>query len=296
MINKNHPDVSIRRQSELLSINRSSLYYKKEAKTEEFTLMNMIAELYSKYPIYGYRRIHAVLKQQGIIANRKKIQRLMKLMNLYAIYPKPNTSKKSSLNLVYPYLLSDISITRPNQVWQVDITYLRTNQGFMYLVSLIDVYSRKIMGWRLSNSLSTEASILALEDAIFKYGLPKIVNSDQGTQFTSEKWTKLLKSSNIKISMTGKGRCSDNIYIERLWRSLKYEGTYLYKWNTVSDLKENIPIWVKWYNCERPHQSLQYRTPDQCYRNARIINCNVKSAANWLRESLFADFTQFYVH
>ena len=258
MINKNHPDVSIRRQSELLSINRSSLYYKKEAKTEEFRLMNMIAELYSKYPIYGYRRIHAVLKQQGIIANRKKIQRLMKLMNLYAIYPKPNTSKKSSLNLVYPYLLSDISITRPNQVWQVDITYLRTNQGFMYLVSLIDVYSRKIMGWRLSNSLSTEASVLALEDAIFKYGLPKIVNSDQGTQFTSEKWTKLLKSSNIKISMTGKGRCSDNIYIERLWRSLKYEGTYLYKWNTVSDLKENIPIWVKWYNCERPHQSLQY--------------------------------------
>lgn len=266
MIQKENQKLSIRRQAELLSLNRSSLYLQGKSKEDELELCNSIAEIYSNYPIYGYRRIREMLLRGGICVNHKRVARLMKEMNLRAIYPGPNTSKRAIGSMVYKYLLSDVSIIRPNQVWQVDITYLRTSYGFVYLVAFIDVYSRVVVGWRLSNDLAAQSCLLALHDAIMNYGLPEIINSDQGSQFTSDDWIKFLQSNNIKISMTGKGRCNDNANIERLWRSFKYEGSYLYKWNTVQELKTNIPRWLDWYNNERPHQALKYKTPIEKYR------------------------------
>ena len=266
MIDKNHQELSIRKQSQLLLLNRSSLYRKPKIKADETELCNRIAEIYSSYPVYGYRRITAMLNRQGMTINHKRVLRLMREMNLTAIYPGPNTSKKAIGAMVHPYLLSNIVIDRPGKVWQVDITYLRTHNGFMYLTALIDVYSRMVVGWRLSNDLRVESCLLALEDAITKYGIPAIVNSDQGSQFTSDDWLKRLQAYNIRISMTGKGRCNDNANIERLWRSFKYEGSYLYKWNSVAELKQNIPQWVDWYNCQRPHQALGYQTPREKYR------------------------------
>lgn len=257
--------ISIRRQSELLSVNRSSLYSDFKDNNHDLELCNIIAEIYSNYPIYGYRRITAMLQRRGIIVNHKKVLRLMKQMNIKAIYPGPNISKRAIHEMIYPYLLSDIVISKPNQVWQVDITYLRTCNGFMYLTALIDIHTRMVMGWNISNSLCAQNCILVLEDAIGKHGSPEILNSDQGSQFTSDNWINILKSHNIKISMTGKGRCNDNANIERLWRSFKYEGSYLYKWNTVAELKLNIPKWIYWYNNQRPHQALCYKTPIEKY-------------------------------
>ena len=264
MIDKNNTSISIRRQSNLLSLNRSSFYLRPQVRDDSY-LCNMIAEIYSDYPIYGYRRITAILSRQGIKVNRKRVQRLMRIMNLRAIYPGPNTSKRNLSDMVYPYLLSGLTLNKPHLVWQVDITYLRTNHGFMYLVALIDLYSRLIVGWRLSNSLCTASCLDSLSDAIFRYGKPDIINSDQGSQFTSEAWIQELQKHGIKVSMTGKRRCNDNANIERLWRSFKYEGSYLYKWQTVLELKTNIPKWVKWYNNERPHQALNYQTPFEKY-------------------------------
>ena len=275
MINTKHQQLSMRRQSELLKINRSMLYYEESDKTANFILSNKIAEIYSQYPIYGYRRITAILARENIEANHKKVQRLMREMKLYAIYTRPNTSIKDKKNAIFPYLLKGLLIIKPHDVWQVDITYLRTTKGFMYLVAIIDMYSRIIVGYRLSNSLCTESCKSALEDAILKYGVPKIVNSDKGSQFTSESWVKILSHYKIQISMTGKGRCIDNAYIERLWRAFKYEGSYLYQWNTVEELKTNIGKWVRWYNCERPHQSLSYSTPAEIlYKAYSSNNCN----------------------
>lgn len=265
MIDKNNQCLSVRSQSKLLSLNRSILYKKSENRTDDTILSNMVAENYTNYPMYGYRRITAILRRQGLHVNHKRVQRLMQEMNLQAIYPKPNTSKKLQGNLIYPYLLADLVINKANQVLQVDITYLRTDCGFMYLVALIDVYSRMVMGWRLSNDLCVSSCIDALEDVILHYNKPKIINSDQGSQFTSDAWVSTLLKYNIAISMTGKGRCNDNANIERLWRAFKYEGSYLYKWNSVAELKLNIPKWVGWYNFERPHQALKYRTPFEVY-------------------------------
>ncbi len=272
MINRRHQQLSVRRQSELLKINRSMIYYEESDKSENFVLSNKIAEIYSSYPIYGYRRITAMLARENISVNHKRVQRLMREMDLYAIYPRPNTSIKNKEQVVYPYLLAGLALTKPHQVWQVDITYLRTTKGFMYLVAIVDMYSRMIVGYRLSNSLCTESCKSALEDALLKYGTPLILNSDQGSQFTSESWIKTLAHYKIKISMTGKGRCADNAYIERLWRAFKYEGSYLYQWNTVEDLKSNITKWVYWYNYNRPHQSLNYSTPAETLYKAYSSN------------------------
>lgn len=272
MINTKHQQLSVRRQSELLKINRSMLYYEESDKTGNFVLSNKIAEIYSSYPIYGYRRITAVLARENIEANHKRVQRLMREMDLYAIYPRANTSIRNNEHAVFPYLLKGLVLTKPHQVWQVDITYLRTTKGFMYLVAIIDMYSRMIVGYRLINSLCTESCKSALEDAILKYATPVILNSDQGSQFTSESWVKTLAYYKIKISMTGKGRCTDNAYIERLWRAFKYEGSYLYQWNTVEGLKTNIPKWVYWYNYDRPHQSLNYSTPAETLYKAYSSN------------------------
>ena len=194
----------------------------------------------------------------------------MKHLGIKAIYPKPKTSVKDDTNYVYPYLLSDIEIDKSNKVWQVDITYMKVLSGYMYVSAIIDVYSRRILSYKISNSLCKDSVILAVEDALLHYSEPEIVNTDQGSQFTSEDWIKLLKKRGIKISMTGKGRCCDNVYIERLWRSMKYEGSYLYGWETISDLKKNIPKWIKWYNEERPHQSIGYITPSEKYYNRGV--------------------------
>jgi len=272
MINAKHQHLSMRRQSELLKINRGMLYYEESDKRMNFIISNKIAEIYSQFPIYGYRRITAMLNRVGMEINHKKVQRLMREMKLYAIYPKPNTSIKDVENAVFPYLLNKLSIVKSHQVWQVDITYLRTRSGFMYLVAIIDMHSRMVVGYRLSNNLCTENCKSALEDAIVKYGSPEILNSDQGSQFTSESWIKTLSYHKIKVSMTGKGRCTDNAYIERLWRAFKYEGSYLYQWNTVESLKDNISKWVHWYNHERPHQSLNYATPAEILFKA--YSCN----------------------
>lgn len=265
MINKHHQQISVRRQSQLLAINRSSLYIQAKSRADDTVLCNIIAELYATNPIYGYRRIKAMLGRQGIVVNHKKVLRLMRLLNIRAIYPKPNTSKRAIGHQIYRYLLSDLAVSHPNQVWQIDITYLRTAHGFMYLVALIDVYSRMVMGYCLSNDLSVESCLRAVAEAIDQYGAPVIINSDQGSQFTSGAWVQCLQSYNIKISMTGKGRCHDNANIERLWRSFKYEGSYLYQWHRVAELKANIPKWISWYNSERPHQALGYLVPVEKY-------------------------------
>ncbi|WP_341764676.1 IS3 family transposase [Candidatus Tisiphia endosymbiont of Beris chalybata] len=225
--------------------------------------------------MYGYRRITAILRREVVIVNSKKVRRLMKLMNLQAIYPSINTSKRNLKEAIYPYLLSGLEVIKPNQVWQVDITYLRVQSGFMYLVALIDVYTRLVVGYRLSNSLNTESCLLALEDAIAKYGKPSIINSDQGSQFTSEDWINELRRCVISISMTGKGRCNDNAHIERLWRSFKYEGSYLYRCTSVLELKNNIPKWLNWYNNQRPHQALEYKTPFEIYSGFMDKSCDL---------------------
>jgi putative transposase len=252
---------SVRKQCKLISLNRSNLYYSKKTRQDEGELTQEIMEIYEKYPIYGYRRITAMLHKKGVIVNRKRVQRLMKLCGLKAIYPGPNTSKRNHAEMVQPYLLKDLNIERMHQVWQIDITYLRVSGGFVYLTALIDVYSRLVVSWCLSNDLCTLSCIDCLDEAVAKYGISEIVNSDQGAQFTSEDWLSLLVKYDIKVSMTGVGRSNDNAYVERLWRTLKYEGIYLHGYKTIKELKKELPNLIWWYNNERPHQSIGYKTP-----------------------------------
>lgn len=251
---------------ELLGLNRSTLYYKeKRVGIDDIELLNTIRGIWERYPFYGYRRITRELRSKHKIkVNRKRVQRLMVWGGIQAIYPGPNTSKRNKLHSVYPYLLRGLPIIGPNQAWQVDITYLRMPNGFMYLVALIDVYSRYIVGWSLSNTLETAFCIDALKSGLVT-AKPAIINSDQGCQFTSEDWVNFLHEWEIKISMTGKGRCSDNIYIERFWRSLKREEFYLNEYKSVKKLRKAISAYIKFYNQERGHQSLGYKTPAAVY-------------------------------
>lgn len=241
------------------------MYYESKAPPiEDVELLNIIREVWLRLPFYGYRRITKELKASGIKVNRKRVQRLMKEGGIQAIHPGPNTSKRNKLHAVYPYLLRDLVIDKPNQVWQVDITYLRMGKGFMYLVALIDVYSRLVVGWSLSNTLDTSFCIDALRSGL-RIAKPDIVNSDQGCQFTSGDWVDALKEHEIKISMTGKGRCIDNIYIERFWRSFKREEFYLNDYGSVRLLKKAIEEYIEFYNNKRWHQSLDYKTPAEVY-------------------------------
>ena len=259
MIQKgNH--LSVRRQSDLLELNRSRLYYNAYEDTDTVRA-NLIAEAYRQYPMYGYRRIQAHLRDQGHVMNRKCVLRLMRELQLKAIYPAPKTTIRNKAHEKYPYLLSGIVVTKPHHVWQVDITYLRTSQGFLYLTALIDMATRYVVGWSLSNSLDTESCLRALENAIVSYGIPGIINSDQGSQFTSHDWTQALTSKGILISMSGSGRSNDNAYIERLWRSLKYEWTFIKGARTVEDYKTLLPQFFEWYNFKRPHQALGHKAP-----------------------------------
>lgn len=254
-------ELSVRQQCKLLSIHRSSLYYKPSDKAADMELMNKIKELYISYPIYGYRRIAACLRNRGEEVNSKKVRRLMKSLGLIAIYPAPKTTIVDRQANKYPYLLKGLQIDKPHHAWQIDITYLRIDCGFMYLTALIDIYSRFVVGYSLSNSLDAYSCMRALEHARITYQMPEIINSDQGSQFTSEAWLQNLKFLGIKISMSGGGRSNDNAYIERLWRTLKYEWIFIKDHRTSAGLKIVLADFIRWYNFERPHQSLGYLTP-----------------------------------
>jgi putative transposase len=226
--------------------------------------MRKIDELYTKLPFYGSRRVVAHFKKEQIEVNRKRVQRLMGMLGLEAIYPKPKTSMRNKDHKVYPYLLRGILIDRPNQVWSTDITYVPLQRGFMYLTAVIDWYSRYVVSWRLSNTMESDFCVEALEEALGK-GKPEIFNTDQGVQFTSKKFTRCLEDEKIKISMDGKGRALDNIFVERLWRSVKYEDIYLKDYQSGTDLYYGMESYFDFYNGKRPHQSLAYRVPEEVH-------------------------------
>ena len=266
MIDSNFEELSIRKQCELLKVNRSSHYYEACPKFEEQNIANTIHEIWMKHPFFGYRKIKAVLALQGVQVNHKKVQRIMHEMGICALYPKPKTSIRSNYNLLYPYLLKGVEITRPNQVWATDITYIKMADGFIYLLAIIDLYSRYIVGYTISISLEADFCVEALESALQKYNRPEIFNTDQGSQFTSNDWLKTLLINEVKISMDGKGRCFDNIFIERFWRTVKYEEVYLKSYDSVSEARQELDEFINFYNHERPHQSLQYKTPASLYQ------------------------------
>jgi putative transposase len=265
LIEKEEGLLSVRQQCELLEMNRSGLYYEPcPVSEEDLMLMNLIDEQYTKTPFYGSRKIGVYLKHLGHEVNRKHIQRLMRKMGIAGVCPGPNTSKRNQAHKVYPYLLKGLKIIRSNQVWSTDITYIKLQHGFVYLVAVIDWYSRYILSWRLSNSLETSFCLEALEESL-KQGRPDIFNTDQGVQFTSDNFTNVLKNQEIKISMDSKGRALDNIFVERFWRSLKYEDIYLKNYETVNQAYAGIKKYIYFYNQERFHQSLNYRTPQCVY-------------------------------
>ena len=267
MINADHEILSIKKQCELLGLSRSSYYYRSTVNkiTKDNTFKKLIFEEYIEHPFYGYRKITMAIRNKGYIVNKKYIQRLMREMGIQAIYPKPNLSKPSSEHKKYPYLLHNLKINHSNHVWATDITYIKITGGFIYLVAIIDIYSRKALSWKISNTLDVDFCIEVLKKAIFTYGKPEIFNSDQGSQFTSIEFTNILKQYKIKISMDGKGRAKDNIFIERLWRSLKYEDIYIKEYQTVPDCIAGVNKYFNFYNTERFHQSLKYETPDDIY-------------------------------
>jgi putative transposase len=257
--------VPVARRCELLDISRSGYYYQpKGPSDEEYELMKMIDRQYLEAPFYGARKIAACLRGRGHVVNRKRVRRLMNLMGLKAIYRRPWTSKPSTGHKIYPYLLGDMKITRPNQVWAADITYIPMKRGFLYLVAIIDWYSRYVLAWRLSNTLEADFCVEALREAL-KKGKPEIFNTDQGRQFTSEAFTRLLEQHGVKISMDGKGSYNDNLFIERLWRTVKYEEVYLKAYRDGSEARQSLDSYFRFYNAARPHQALGYRTPGEVY-------------------------------
>ena len=262
MIEPRHPHLSIRRQCELLGLGRASYYYTPAQETPlNLELMRLIDAQYLKTPFYGYRRMTAYLRAQGYAVNPKRVQRLMhRVMGIQAIYPKPRTTISDSEHRIYPYLLRGLAITRPNQVWSADITYIPMRRGFMYLVAIIDWFSRYVLAWHLSNTLDGAFCLHALEKALDQ-GRPDIFNTDQGTQFTARAFTQRLEAEGIRISMDGRGRALDNVFIERFWRSLKYEDIYLHDYASVEELEAGLQRYFALYNYERPHQSLGHVAP-----------------------------------
>ena len=257
--------ISIARQCELLGLNRSSLYYAPAVESQlNLDLMRRIDEQYTKTPFYGSRRTVEWLRRQGYEVNRKRVQRLMRQMGIEAIYPRPNTSRPDEQHQVYPYLLRGVAIVRPNQVWATDITYIRLRGGFVYLVAILDWFSRYVVAWELSNTLDRSFCIAALEAALSQ-ATPEIFNTDQGCQFTSTDFTGRLKDAGIQISMDGRGRAFDNIFTERLWRTVKYEEVYINDYADVPDAYDKLGRYWGFYNTERAHQSLAYRTPHEVH-------------------------------
>lgn len=267
MIEPDYQEIAVRRQCELISLSRASYYYKpcSDAKEEyNSLLMRLIDEQYTKTPFYGSRNMTTWLRRQGHKVNRKRVRRLMEQMGLEAVYPKPNLSKSLKEHKKYPYLLRDVEITRPDQVWSTDITYIRLKQGFIYLVAVIDWYSRYVLSWEISTTLDKEFCMKALDKAL-EFGTPEIFNTDQGVQFTSLEFTGRLEDAGIKISMDGRGRALDNVFVERLWRSVKYEEVYLKDYQNVRVAKDGLRNYFQFYNAERPHQSLGNETPSEVY-------------------------------
>lgn len=267
MIATGPPFVSVERRCQLLGVARSS-YYRGPAsglRSGDLELMRKIDELYLQHPYMGSRSLADQLTTKSRPVGRNRIRRLMQIMGIESLSPKPCTSKRHPRHPISPYLLRGMTINRPNQVWATDITYIPMAKGFMYLVAIMDWATRKVLSWRLSNTLDTCFCVEALKEAILKYGAPEIFNSDQGCQFTSESFTKLLKQWNVRISMDGKGRFKDNIFIERLWRTLKYERIYLKAYETGTELKKDLKDWFNWYNRNRKHTSLDKQTPDEAY-------------------------------
>ena len=270
MVTEEYKELSIREQCIVLGVARSTYYYEaKQESAQNVELANLIYELWIKYPFFGYRRITQMLRQQGYGVNYKRIQRLMQEMNLQALYPKPKLSKSNKEHVKYPYLLENLEIKRANQVWATDITYIGLGNGFVYLLVIIDLHSRYIVGATLSISLEVEDFIGVLEEAIKKYGVPEILNSDQGSQFTSSIWTTVLIVNGIRISMDGKGRCFDNIIAERFWWTVKYEEVYLKSYEDVVEARISIMKFIEFYNCIRPHQSLGYMVPKKVYEGSK---------------------------
>ena len=262
----------VSQQCRLLAVSRSAVYRKPaEVSAEDLALMTLIDRQYLARPYYGSRRMAAWLATQGDVVNRKRVRRLMRRLGLTAIYQRPNTSKPAMAHKIYPYLLGGLAIERVNQVWCSDVTYIPMAKGFLYLVVIMDWVSRAVLAWRLSNTLAADFCVEALEEALARYGRPEIFNTDQASQFTSDDFTGTLKQHGVMISMDGKGRCMDNIFVERLWRSLKYEEVYLNAYATVAEAKTGIGAWLSFYNEERQHQSLGSRTPRQIYQESLWI-------------------------
>jgi putative transposase len=279
VIDSGHRRLSLRRQCELLGLARSSWFYDPVAESEEnLALMRRIDEVYLDHPYFGSRRMVQWLKRDQISVNRKRVQRLMRLMGLEAIYPKPRTTKKDSEHRIFPYLLRGMTIERPDQVWCSDITYIPMVQGYLYLVAVMDWYSRYVLSWRLSNSLEGSFCVEALEEALGR-GRPEIFNTDQGSQFTSASFVGVLESRGIQVSMDGKGRALDNVFVERLWRSLKYEEVYLKSYQDGREATTSLTTYLAFYCHARPHQGLGYKTPAEVYESGRNRPRRAKAGA-----------------
>jgi len=267
-LDRDHPHLSVRRQCAMLGIARSSVYrWPRAANDNDLGLQRRIDELFTRRPFLGSRRMTALLRAEGTPINRKRVQRLMRQMGIAALGPKPRTTKPAPGHRIYPYLLGDVAVERPNQVWSADITYIPLGRGFLYLVAVMDWSSRAVLSWRLSNTMDVSFCVSALEEALARFGRPEIFNTDQGSQFTSAAFTGTLAAAGIRISMDGRGRWMDNVFIERLWRSLKYEDVYLKGYADGHEAKAGIAEWLRFYNNLRPHQSLANRTPMAVWRD-----------------------------
>lgn len=266
MINRAHSKLSVARQCRLVKLSRSAFYYSPVGvDADTLALMKAIDQAFTKYPFFGSRRIVAYLRRDGISASRHRVRRLMQLMGLEAIYKRPRTSQPHPAHPVYPYLLTGMTINRPNQVWCADITFIPVRHGFLYLVAIMDWATRKVLSWRLSNTMHADFCMEALAEAIARHGPPDIMNTDQGSQFTGADWIEVLTKASVKISMDGRGRFLDNIFIERLWRSLKQEAVYLEDLTDGFKAHQVIENWIGFYNAERPHSALENKTPDEAY-------------------------------
>ena len=285
LVDRDDPALPVVAQCRLLNVARSTLYYRPApVSADDLAVMRRIDELHLAWPFYGSRRMAAVLRRESWEVNRKRAKRLMRVMEIEAIYQKPSTSKGHPDHKVYPYLLRGLTIDRPNQVWCADITYIPMAKGFVYLVAVMDWFSRRVLSWRLSITMETDFCIEALREATERYGQPEIFNTDQGVQFTSAAFVDELAGRGVRISMDGKGRYLDNIFIERLWRSLKYEEVYIKAYGSVPEARRNIGEWLAFYNDVRPHQSLEYRTPREVFEG---VACEyVDNASASLRDAL----------
>jgi putative transposase len=260
--------LSIQKQSKLLKVSRSSVYYKpRPLSADELKLMRAIDELHLEHPFAGSRMLRDFLLRDGVRVGRRHMRTAMRRMGIEAIYRKPNTSKPALGHKIYPYLLRNVAVTRANQVWSTDISYVPMKRGFVYLIAVIDWFSRRVLSWKLSITMDVSFCLEALDEALSKHGKPEIFNTDQGSQFTSEAFTGRLKKESIAISMDGKGRWCDNVFVERFWRSIKYEEIYLHAYDSVSEARNRIGQYIQFFNSRRPHSSLQAQTPDQVYFN-----------------------------